>query len=269
MNSEILQRNNVKVTGNPAATEWLVMLHGFGTDQKVWSKMLPAFEHRYRIVLLDHLGARSAEQGVDMPKAHQHYDLHGFAADVVDILNALEISKATLVGHSAGGMIGMLAGLRQPGLFSRQVLIGSSPRYINDNGYVGGFTKQILGEIHLAILNNYQVWTMGFAADALQNKDDPADIQYFVDNLKAIPQAILLKTLISIFESDCRPQLGRVNTPTLIIQAHYDPIVPGEVAHYMRQHIAGSQLRVIETSGHLPHLTAPQVVSQAMIDFGI
>ena len=143
-----LQKNAVTVMGNLNALETLVFIHGFGSDQSVWQEIAATFLQHYRLVLLDNVGA-----GQSIPDAFvqsQYLNLNAYAADVLDVCNALAVKNLILVGHSVGGMIAVLAAIKQPDLISKVILIGASPRYINDVDYFGGFSQQDLSELYSA-----------------------------------------------------------------------------------------------------------------------
>ena len=121
----------------------MLFAHGFGCDQNMWRYMAPAFEDAYRVIVFDHVGAgRSDLAAYDREK---YGTLDGYATDVLDICEELGLENVIFVGHSVSAMIGVLAAVRAPARFEALVLIGPSPRYINGDGYVGGFSRQDIG----------------------------------------------------------------------------------------------------------------------------
>lgn len=260
-----LIKNNVTVTGKLDADRTMVFLHGFGTDQSVWGQIAPAFAADFRLVLLDHVGA-----GRSVPEAfaqHRYLNLSGYANDVLAICAALQLRDAVLVGHSMGAMVGVLAAIQQATCFSKLVLIGASPRYQNDEGYHGGFSKEDLAEVYSAIVRNFALWVDGFAPRMVGAGHAPGITEALAAALKSIPPKKALTVACSMFQSDHRADLVKVTQPTLLIHCSDDAAVPMTVAHYLNQHIRGSVLKVIESSGHLPHLTEPEAVLAAMRDF--
>ena len=128
----IADRFNVTESGVPDGQP-MVFAHGFGCDQSMWRLVAPAFEDRFRVVLFDHAGSRSNPGTYDPAR---HTTLAGYAEDVLQILNGLDLDDVIFVGHSVSAMIGVLAAKKEPERFARLVLVGPSPRYINDEGYV-------------------------------------------------------------------------------------------------------------------------------------
>lgn len=262
-----LVKNCVTVTGKPDAARTIVFVHGLGTDQTAWADVAAAFKDDFRIVLFDNAGA-----GRSIPEAfvqHRYLNLRTYAKDLIEICEALAVRDAIVVGHSAGAMIGVLAAIEAPLHFSKLVLIGASPRYLNDaeSGYRGGFSDTDLKEIYRAVALNFPEWADRYAPMAMGNPGRPSLARHFAEGLKAIPHRHALTVLCSIFQSDHRADLPKLAKPTLLLQTQADLAVPMEVAEYLHREIRGSRLAVVEATGHFPHLSAPDAVITAMRDF--
>jgi sigma-B regulation protein RsbQ len=260
-----LQRNNVHVTTPAAPVGTLVFVHGLGTDQQAWQEVAAAFAGDYRIVLLDNVGA-----GGSAPDAfvqHRYLGLKRYAQDLIEVCDALDVRDAVFVGHSAGGMMALLAAIARPDCAAALVLVGASPRYRDAPGYRGGFTDSDLAAIYRAAAMNYGEWADRFAPMMMGAPDRPQLAVRFARELKSIPPDRALTVLCSILQSDHREDLARVTQPTLIVQPREDGAVPREVAEYLHGHIAGSELVVVDATGHLPHVSAPQAVVAALRGF--
>lgn len=260
-----LRRNNVVVAGNPAAAQTAVFVHGFGTDQSVWRELAREFEAGMRLVLLDNVGA-----GGSLPEAfvqHRYLNLRAYAADLVEVCDALQVRGATFVGHSAGAMAGVLAAGPRPELWSRLVLIGASPRYLDDRGYRGGFTKADVDALYEDVLRNRDEWADRYAAVAMGNAERPELASAFAQSLKSLPPAHVLTVLCAIFQSDHRLDLGAVRVPTLVLQTRDDAAVPLEVAQFLSQSLPRGELRMVDATGHFPHVSAPAAIAAEMRAF--
>jgi hypothetical protein len=139
----VVQRNNVKVSGR--GTQPMLFAHGFGCDQNMWRFVAPAFTDEYRVVLFDHVGGGGSD--LSAYERGKYGSLHGYAADVLEICDALNLRDVVFVGHSVSAMIGVLAAIEQPGRFSSLVLIGPSPCYLNEGSYTGGFSRTDVQEL--------------------------------------------------------------------------------------------------------------------------
>lgn len=260
-----LKKNNVNLAGKVDAGRSIVFVHGFGTDQTVWKDVAAAYMNDFRVILLDNAGAGNSEP--EAFQSHHYLNLHPYASDLLDVCNALDLRDAILVGHSVGAMIGVLAAIRQPEHFSRLVLIGASPRYLEDEGYCGGFTKADLDSLYSTMFGSYNEWADTFSPILMGNPDKPNLISAFAKSIKSIPAERALAVLCSIFQSDHRADIGKLEKPTLLIQAQEDFAVPLAVAEFLQHQIKGSCLSVINATGHLPHVSAPSEVLAAMRDF--
>src|SRR5687767_1549396 len=164
-----VERNNVRTRGR--GTRPMIFAHGFGCDQNMWRLIVPAFEDSYRIVLFDHVGAgRSDSSAYDRRK---YGTLDGYAADVLEICRELDLSDVVFVGHSVAAMVGVLAAAKEPARFSKLVLIGPSPRYIDDADYVGGFSRQDIDGLLEAVESNYLGWSSTMAPIIIGNAARP------------------------------------------------------------------------------------------------
>src|SRR4028118_1765930 len=260
MGSSILQRNNVNVLGN--GSETIIFAHGFGSDQTAWRHQVEAFKSDYRIVLFDHVGAGKSDFSAYSPRRYS--SLYSYAEDLLDLCAELKLTKSILVGHSVSGMISLLAALVEPECFSQLIFVDASPRYLNDVGYVGGFEQSELDALFESMSTNYYAWASGLAPLVMGNPDKPELAQEFANALIAIRPDIAQAVARVIFQSDHRAELPRLTLPTTILQASDDIAVPLEVGQYMANQIADSQLIPIEARGHLPHLSAPDVVTNAI-----
>lgn len=264
-NRDSIRKNHVNVIGNLQAHRSIIFVHGFGTDQRVWNEVAASFLDNFRIIVFDNVGAGQSDPA-DFVQ-HRYLQLEAYATDLIAICQTLDLREAILVGHSVGGMISLLAAIRQPEICAKLVLIGASPRYLDDDGYQGGFTKDDLNGLYQAVTLGYSDWADHFAPLAMGNPDQPGLAVDFATSIKCIPADRALTVLCSIFQSDHRADLVRLDKPTLLIQSHKDVAVPLAVADYLHRHIRGSHLAIINATGHLPHVSAPAEVVAAMRDF--
>ncbi len=241
--------------------EIAVLSHGFGTDQSAWDALRPWFEARYRVVSFDLAG--SGPDGYAGYDPRRHNSLYGFADDLLEIFDELGIERCVYVGHSVSGMIGAAAAVTRPEAFRRLVMIGASPRYLNEPGYTGGFEQQDLDELHDAMAANFQAWGAGFAP-VVVGVSDRAAVHEFSRTLFQMRPDVALAVSRTIFQSDMRQVASRLDRPTNLIQTRSDVAVPTEVAEWLRGHIDGASLDIVDAVGHLPHMTAPDEVVRAL-----
>lgn len=259
----VLSRNNVKVSGRGSRA--MVFAHGYGCDQHMWRFITPAFADDYHIVLFDHVGAGQSDlTAYDRSK---YSALDGYANDVLEICEELDIEHAVFVGHSVSAIIGVLAAIREPERFDELVLIGPSPRYINDDGYVGGFTEQDIEELLRFQDRNYLGWSSTLAPVIMGNPDRPEFAEELTNSFCRTDPEIAKQFAAVTFLSDNRADLPKLRTRSLILQCTEDAIASEQVGQYVHREIPNSELVVLSATGHCPHVSAPDETIAAMKAF--
>ncbi|WP_346286203.1 alpha/beta hydrolase [Zoogloea sp.] len=265
MSRDPISRNNVTLLGNPEAGTTLLFVHGLGSDQSVWSQLTPAFLDGYRLVLFDNVGAVESNQADFREDQYRYLNVGGYAADILEICAALKLSgNIILIGHSLGALAGLIASVRSPRQFGALVLLGMSPRYTNTGEYEGGFTKAEIDKAYEALMSDYSAWTRAVAQAAMGNPDQPQLASRFADSMSRVPREMMLTVLCSVLQTDERDLLPQVPVPVSLIQSHDDYFVPLAVARYLQAHIPDCRLTLIDASGHLPHVSAPEKVVEVI-----
>ena len=259
----VLKRNNVTVTGQGASA--MLFAHGFGCDQNMWRHVAPAFEDSHQCILFDHVGAGKSDLSA---YSYKKYDsLDGYADDIVDIGRELGLRDAVFVGHSVSSMIGIIAAAKAPELFSKLVLVGPSPSYINDGDYIGGFTRAQIDELLESLDNNHMGWSMAMAPVIMGTPDRP-DLSDELSNSFCRTDPDMAKHFArTTFLSDSRDILAATDIPTLILQCSNDVIAPESVGEYVHRHMPNSTLVVMAATGHCPNLSAPEETIAAIKAF--
>lgn len=257
----VLKRNAVNISGS--GDRPLVFLHGYGCDQTMWRHIALHFETSRKVVTFDHVG--SGKSDLNAYSRIRYATLYAYADDFIEILESCELTGVDAIGHSVGGMITLLAASKRPDLFRRVMTLGSSPCYLNFDDYRGGFDREGIEELLAFLEMSLQGWSSYLAPLVMANPDRPeltAELEsYFVSN----DPDIMHDFAKVIFLSDHRADLAAVTTPSLIMQCRDDIISPPQVGEYMQAHIRGSDRIMLDTGGHYPHLSNPEVVRQAML----
>ena len=263
--SDVLDRHNVRVSGEGPRT--IVFAHGFGCDQNMWRWVAPAFEQRYRVVLFDHVGAGGSDLSAFDPDRYASLD--GYAEDVVAICRALDVRGGVFVGHSVSGMIGVLAAKRAPELFDDLVLVGPSPRYIDDpdQGYTGGFSRAQIEELLEFLDSNHMGWSQSMAPVIMGNPERPQLAEELTNSFCRTDPQIARHFARTTFLSDNRADLDDVAARVLVLQCAADVIAPESVGRYVHARLPGSRLVLMEATGHCPNLSAPDETIAAIDAF--
>jgi sigma-B regulation protein RsbQ len=256
-------RNNVKVSGR--GTRAMLFAHGYGCDQNMWRFVAPAFADDYQIVLFDHVGAGQSDLGAyDRTK---YNSLDGYAGDVLDICEELGIEHGVFVGHSVSAMIGVLAAIREPERFDDLILIGPSPRYINDDTYLGGFSEQDIHELLEFQDRNFLGWSGTLAPVIMGNADRPELADELNNSFCRTDPDIAKQFAAVTFLSDNRADLPKLQARTLVMQCTDDAIAPLPVGKYVHDALSNSEFVLLNATGHCPHLSNPNETIAAMKAF--
>ncbi|XP_039042254.1 probable strigolactone esterase DAD2 [Hibiscus syriacus] len=252
-NGGIADALNAKIYGND--TQTVVLAHGFGETQGAWHFLLPMLALYFKVVVFDMVFSPNVDPLLYDPQRY-HSDFKAYADDLVCLADRLQLNHTVYVGHSMAAMVGCLAAINRPHLFNHLVLLSGSPRYINEEGYEGGFTKSEIKAVYRNISENFRGWVQNFAPTAV-GVNNTAAIAEFNKSLGRMKPDIALSAAKAVFSSDLRHKLPRVKVPCTIIQSKNDYIVPRAVAFYMKSKVGGNaKVKMLNTEGHFPHLTA-------------
>ncbi|MEV6751362.1 alpha/beta hydrolase [Streptomyces sp. NPDC051214] len=261
---DIRARNNVTVTG-PADGPAVVLAHGFGCDQNMWRLAVPALAERHRVVLFDYVGSGGSD--LSAWSQERYASLDGYAQDVVDVCAELGLEQAVFVGHSVSAMVGVLAARTAPERIGSLVMVAPSPRYIDDDGYRGGFTAEDIDELLSSLDSNYLGWSSTMAPVIMGNPERPELGQELTNSFCATDPDIARVFARTTFLSDSREDLKSVTVPTLVLECSQDMIAPREVGAYVHAAIPSSRLVTLDATGHCPQLSAPEATNEAILDF--
>ncbi|WP_078551736.1 alpha/beta fold hydrolase [Bacillus alkalicellulosilyticus] len=259
MTQHILNRNNVTVLGQ--GKKPMIFAPGFGCDQTVWKLVANSFKEDYQVILFDYVGMGNSDISAYDPKKYS--SLSGYAQDVIDVCTALDIKNAIFVGHSVGSIIGALAYLKHPELFSNLIMVGPSPCYLNEPpDYFGGFEKESLLGLLDMMDKNYIGWANVFAS-TITNNAEHFEVASELEGRFCSTDPVIARTFAeACFFADHREELHKVTVPSLILQCAEDVIAPKEVGEFMNQTLPSSTLIYMNATGHCPHMSHPKETSQ-------
>jgi len=257
-------RNNVAVLGDEKAQP-ILFGHGYGTSQHMWRFVAPHFADSHRVVLFDHVGSGDSDLGAY--RRSKYDSLHGYAEDALEIIDELQLRDVVWVGHSVSGMIGALAAIERPEAFSALVLVGASPRYLNDADYTGGFEAADIDGLLAAIDANYLGWAEQMAPVLMGNADRPQLADELRDSFARTDPAVARHFARVVYLSDLRHVLADITTPTLVLQSTDDIVAPVAVGEYLQRHITASSMHVLNAGGHYAHLSNPKELAEQIHRF--
>lgn len=261
---DVRVRNNITISGADNAPT-LFLAHGFGCDQNLWRPVVERLEPDFRLLLMDHVGSGASDPAAW--DAEKYSSVTGYAEDILEIVEELDLSDVVFVGHSVAAIMGALAVSADPTRFAKLIMLTPSPRYIDDENYRGGFSRADIDELLESLELNYLGWSHAMAPVIMGNPGRP--------DLDAVLEAALCRTdpacarvfARATFLSDNRGDLAQVTVPTLVVECAQDAIAPQGVGAYVHGQIPGSQLVTLDAIGHCPHVSDPDATAQAISAF--
>jgi sigma-B regulation protein RsbQ len=231
----------------------------------MWRHVAPRFEPDFKVVLFDHVGAGASDLTAFDPM--RYTSLVAYAHDVLEICRELDLRDVIFVGHSVSAMIGVLAAIEDPKRFAKLVLVGPSPRYIDDEGYAGGFSEADIVELLESLESNYLGWSSAMAPVIMGADNRPELGQELTESFCRTDPAIARQFAGVTFLSDNRADLRHVGVPTLVLQCANDVIAPVAVGEYVAREIPDARLVLLDATGHCPNLSAPDETASAIAAF--
>jgi len=258
-----IHRNNVKVLGSGEQT--IMFAHGYGCDQSMWRHVYPAFLDDYKVVLFDYVG--SGESDATAFSTSRYSTLHGYALDVLDIMEELNLRDAHFVGHSVSAMIGALASIDASDRFKTLTMIGPSPCYINSGDYQGGMQRADVEGLLDTLESNHVAWAATMAPAIMGNPETPELAGELEASFCRMDPFLANHFARVTFLSDNRADLPKVKTRTLVLQCQRDVIAGTSVGEYVHEWLPNSQLVMMDATGHCPHMSAPLEVIKEVRTF--
>jgi len=259
----VQQRNNVKIHSDGPIT--MLFAHGFGCDQSMWRYLAPSFNEKFRVITFDLVGSGASD--LKAYDRNKYGSLHGYADDILEIVDECAVGPVVFVGHSVSAIVGLLATNRAPDRFAAQILVGPSPCYIDDGDYVGGFSREDIDDLLTTMDDNYLGWSSNMAPVIMGVPGQPQLSAELTDSFCRNDPEIARHFAEVTFLSDHRADVSKSTTPTLILQCSEDLIAPLAVGQFMHSNMRGSVLEIIDNVGHCPHMSAATASYQAMRRF--
>lgn len=257
-----LRRNNVLVRGEGEHT--LVLAHGFGCDQNMWRALHPHLDD-FRLVFFDYTGCGASD--LSQFDTDRYSTLKGYAEDLGEICETLDLHGATLIGHSVSGTIGLMTALAAPERFANLVMVCPSPCFLNLPGYAGGFERSDLEELISLMDRNYIGWAHNLAPLVTGEPAD-SDLSEELAGSFCSTDPITARTFAeATFLSDHRELFARSTHPVLVLQSARDALAPLSVGQYIHDVLPDSRLEIIDADGHYLHMTHSDAVARHVRTF--
>ena len=236
--------------GEPA----LLFLHYWGGSARTWNGVTSQLSHDFRCIAYDQRGWGQS----DAPQ--EGYSIQDLASDAKHLVEALQLPRYVLVGHSMGGKVAQFFAAQRPeGLEALILVAPATPTPQN--------IPEAAREAQLHAYDNRENALKGIEFLTASPPSDALREQIVSDNLAGAPQARLAWPRSSAYE-DISPVVGNIAVPTLILAADLDRVDPLEQhEREVLPRIPGAKIRVIHNSGHLIPVDQPGQIADAIRDF--
>ncbi len=225
----------------------LILIHGAGGSHLHWPNELRRLEGA-TVYALD-LPGNGHSEGTGYQTISAYRDF------VLAFMDALGLEKATLMGHSMGGAIAQDFALTYPHRLDKLILLGTGARLRVAPAILEGIHKDFEGTVRLIV-------DYAYAPDA------PEQLKRLgVQRMAETPPDVLYGNFLACDRFDVIERLGEIGAPTLIICGTADRLTPPKYSTFLRDHIPGAQLVLVEGGGHMVALEQPEVVAQAVARF--
>lgn len=252
-------------TGGPT----IMLAHGIGGKQSHWQSFVDYFTPSARLITYSLAGSPDTDPASFSYK--RHASIFGAADDLAMLCAEMNIRDAVYIGHSLSAMTGVLVSVADPGLFSRLILVNGSARYLDDpaTGYMGGFMPDDVHTLLHDLMADYATWAAGFGSTMIANPDRPRLVTEFVQSLAAYSPEVTATYMRALFNGDYRQHVKKINVPTLIVQSANDPAISQQASRWLSDNIRGAQRADLQSTGHFPHLVAPDELIRAVEAFAL
>ncbi|MDX2602285.1 alpha/beta fold hydrolase [Streptomyces caniscabiei] len=215
----------------------LVFVHGWTANRHRWDHQVAHFAEKRRVIRLDLRGhGESGGAGVRT--------IEELAADVLALLDHLEIERFVLVGHSMGGMISQTITLAHPERVERLVLVNSIGRmtYSRGRGLLMAVSTRVPFKLFVAA-NIQRAFAPGYPRE---------EIRSYIRASSATPREVVRTLYGAMRAFDVLDRLGEVSTPTLLVHGYYDIQLPVAQMLRMAKAYQDAEVRILDAGHELP-----------------
>jgi 3-oxoadipate enol-lactonase len=243
------------VSQGPPDGPALVLLDSLGSTLEMWDPQVRPLAARFHIVRSDLRGHGRS------PVPPGPYDIADLGADVLALLDRLEVERAHLCGLSIGGMVALWLAEHAPERVDRLVLACSSARLESGAAYtMRAATVRAEGMEAVADAVVGRWFTPAYTAG------HPELVARMRSMVAGIPAEGYAACCEAIATMDLRPGLKTVRAPTLLIAAADDPAIPPEHSHRIAESIGGARVVVVADAAHMPNVEQAERVTALILD---
>lgn len=248
---------HVEITGSGPD---LFLVAGLGGRGAFWNNQIQDFAEHFRVITFDHRGCGNSTPDKVV------YGAEHMAKDVLALMDAMDMEKVGLVGHSTGGAIGQHIALDQPARLTKLVL---SCSWAGPDEYLTQLfrtRREILiscGPLAYLTMGTY----LAMPGSVLQPQMTTARA-FMEERLAAFPGLeVELSRINAVYTHDLRSRLHHIAVPTLCIGARDDQITPPGFTEEMGQLIDGAETHLLDRGGHFSPMVSTEAYNRRVLQF--
>ena len=240
----------------------IVFIHGWGTCSGVWKNQVDYFSKNNKVLTLDLRGHG------DSPWQDADELLNTMASDVYNMTD----EEVRVIGWSLGGMVAIKLAEIFPEKISKLILVGATPKFVNEGGYEGGLAKVIVKRLIKRLERDYEKalcesYKTLFGSSERGTRDFEKAWWPFMESLPLPNKTAACVFLERLCKWDLRPVLSRIKAPTLLISGDEDEVCPTRASRYIDEQLPDSRIRVFKGAGHVPFLTQADYFNSMVGEF--
>jgi 3-oxoadipate enol-lactonase len=240
--------------------EPLLMIPGLGSTCRLWDPVAPELAQSFSLILPDNRDVGKS-RGKRKPRT-----LSDFTADLVELLDELQVERAHVVGISLGGVIAQTLAVEHPDRVNRLVLMSTAHRfgpYLRD---ISKLLGRCLYKMPYALFQR-TMELLGTAPAYYDSHIDEVEQKIEVVKQDHAPRSAVVTQLRCLAVSEVDERYYRITAPTLVVAGEYDALVPNCYAKRMADEIPGSEFHVLSGCGHNPVTEMPDVTLPLITEF--
>ncbi|MDD2734916.1 MAG: alpha/beta fold hydrolase [Desulfuromonadaceae bacterium] len=244
----------------------VVLLHGWCMSSAIWKYQLDSLAGSFRTLAPDLRGhGRSNTVSGSL-------DFAGFAEDLADLLEQLNLSNVVLVGWSMGAQIAMQASAGLSGRLAGMVLVSATPCFTASDDFPYGLADKEASGMRLKVQRNTQraldgFYSRLFAEGELESHPLSSEISELLFSITPPDTGSVLEALDSLARADMRQFIPDITVPALILNGNLDRICLPQASQYLKEHISGAEQIVFYGCGHAPFLTRSHKFNAELVRF--
>ncbi|MFZ2948608.1 MAG: alpha/beta fold hydrolase [Desulfuromonadaceae bacterium] len=244
----------------------IVLVHGWCMSSAVWTLQLDGLSSSMRVLAPD-LRGHGRSRGIS-----GSFNFEGFATDLVDLCEVLDLSQVVLVGWSMGAQVALQSFAELSGRLAGMVLVSATPRFTASDDFPHALAYKEASGMRLKVQRNTQralegFYSLLFTEGELESHSVASEIRQLLSTIPLPDTDTVLDALDALIRADMRGLLAAITLPALVVNGAQDRICLPPASYYLKEHIPDARQTVFAGCGHAPFLTRSQQFNAEITGF--